>query len=454
MKVSLYVIVMLVMTVFTGLGTVLAQEGHSEFIADDFTAPQVCGSCHSENFQEWEGSMHAASNSDPFYQVMFSMASSDSGGEVDSYCPRCHSPVSYLTGTDSKVPVTTEIANASVNGVYCDFCHTVKGKTGSGNGMYISTPGSTKFGPWDDADSSYHGTQYLELITKSDFCGICHYQTHTDDQVVIQNTFQEWLDSPYFEEGTQCQDCHMTPGPGFTQNPGRSTAVGPEREHIYTHNTAGGNIFQTRIQSPKHRALAVEMLKAAAELNVNIKEVTDERIFLEVTILNEGAGHSIPTGSNALRNIWLEVTATDVDGQVLFSSGGLDDAGSIDPKATIYGTVYNDASGDVTFKEWEAVSIASDNRIEANSSVTEDFTIKIPKGYSGPVFISTKLQYRTAPQDFIDEIFGEDAENVPVVEMAKEDITVNEPRRGVPGFGLVPAIFTLSVLVLVLRRRD
>lgn len=435
-------------------GTASAQTGFGEFEEGVFSAPQVCGSCHSQNFEEWYGSMHAASNSDPFYQLMFSMASNDTQGTVDTYCPRCHSPASFVTGIDSKVPLTADIANASEMGVYCDFCHTIKSKSGMGNGLYISTPGTTKFGPWDDAESPYHGAQYSELHTTSDFCSICHYQTHSENGVVIQNTFQEWLDSPYFEEGTQCQDCHMTPGPGFTRNPGQSTLIGPVREHIWTHNTAGGNIFQTSLQSPKHRALAVEMLKGAAELEVKASEITEENISLEVTVSNTGAGHSIPTGSNSLRQVWLEVTATNEDGEVIQKYGQLDNAGSIDPGTVIYGSVYHDGSGSVTLKEWEAASIVSDNRIPAGANITEDFEIKLPQGTDGPVKVVVRLLYRTAPQDFIDETFGSAAENVPLVEMAKKELTIKEVSTGTPGFGMITSVIVMGIMLLLFGRRN
>ena len=452
MKALRYIILLLIFTGFVGISSAQTEPG--EFNLTDFAvAPQICGGCHVSNFEEWEGSMHAASNSDPFYQLTFSMASKATDGEVDTFCPRCHSPISYVTGTDSKIAMNRDIGNASENGVLCDFCHTVKSKTGLGNGQYILSPGNIKFGPWDDADSPFHGTQKSELHTKSDFCSICHYQTHFNNEVVIQSTFQEWLESPYFEDDTTCQDCHMTPGTGFTKNPGNSTSIGKEREHIWTHNTAGGNIFQTRIQSPKHKVLASGMLKAAAKLDVNSKMENNERILLDATISNVGAGHSIPTGSNALRQIWLEVKAIDKDGKVIYSSGELDNAGNIDPAATVYGSVYHDGSGQITMNEWEAASIFSDNRIKAGESVVQNYEINIPSDINGPVIVSTRLLYRTAPQNLIDELFKNAAENVPVVEMAKQEETFGGT-EGTPGFGVVYSVMAIIIIILMLRNRD
>ncbi|MDF1531259.1 MAG: multiheme c-type cytochrome [ANME-2 cluster archaeon] len=454
MNTSRYIFLLTIGIAVISIGTADALTRSGEWEAEDFSAPQVCGSCHSQNFEEWEGSMHAASNSDPFYQLMFSMASNDTRGTADAYCPRCHSPESSIIGADSKVTPTTDIANASEMGVHCDFCHTIKNMSGIGNGQYISKPGTTKFGPWGDAESEYHGALYSELHTKSEFCGICHYQTHSGNGVVIQNTFQEWLDSPYSKEGTQCQDCHMTPGPGFTQNPGQSTLISPMREHIWTHNTAGGNIFQTSLQSPKHRALAIEMLKNAAKLEVKTKQVTDESISLEVTVSNTGAGHSIPTGSNSLRQVWLEVTATNKDGEVIYRYGTLDSAGSIDPGTTLYGSVYHDESGNVTLKEWEAASLVSDNRIPAGSNIKEDLEIRLPQGNAGPVKVIVRLLYRTAPQGFIDETFGSAAENVPLVEMAKKELTVHEEATGIPGFGMATSVIVMGIVFFLSGRRD
>jgi len=167
-----------------------------EYSSSDFTRTSKCQQCHAIVHSQWDGTMHSNAYTDPFYQKEFHAASTDTDGLVDEFCSRCHTPIGVLSG---EIPPAdgshfSEIAHM---GVQCDFCHTVSGSNGIGDASFIVTPGNTKWGPFDDSKSASHTSEYLELHTRSEFCGMCHQVTHPVNGLVIDDTYSTWNESYY-----------------------------------------------------------------------------------------------------------------------------------------------------------------------------------------------------------------------------------------------------------------
>lgn len=79
-------------------------DSREENISSDlFTEPDTCGSCHSQKFNQWKGSMHNNAQIDPIYQKVVAQASKETGGSIDSFCSRCHTPIGTMAG---EVPPT------------------------------------------------------------------------------------------------------------------------------------------------------------------------------------------------------------------------------------------------------------------------------------------------------------------------------------------------------------
>ena len=239
---------------------------------------------------------------------------------------------------------------------------------------------------FDDAVSPYHETAYSAFHMTAEFCGACHNVDHPANGLHLEATYTEWKNGPYAEEGIVCQDCHMTPGPGPNKpNPGTAAAGGPQRDHIYIMTFAGGNV------GLGDAALAEERLKAAAEIEVVAPDVVapGESGEAEVTITNVGAGHYLPTGLTEVRQMWLEVTATEPDG---------------DPQVIgehKFGTVLKDADGNSPVELWEAVDFESDDRIPPKESVTDTFEFTMPDG--GEVELDATLYYRSCSEEMAEE---------------------------------------------------
>ena len=442
--------------------------------SDQFERDGKCGGCHGIIHSEWEGGMHSLAEIDPFYKKEAEMASAETDGALDTYCARCHTPIGVVSGELPPVD-GSKLSEIAKRGVQCDFCHTVSGSAGIGNAKFILTPGETKWGPFSDSVSPYHWTEYSDLHTKAEFCGMCHNVNHPTNDLPLEATYTEWKEGPYSEEGVQCQDCHMTPGiTKFEANPGKAASMGPRRDHLYTHYAVGGNAFITDILGDTtHRDMAIERLQSAATLVVDAPRSAEagDTVTIDVSITNSGAGHMLPTGLTEMRQMWLDVTATDGDGNQLYRSGALDEDGKIDVAVVVYHTVLGDADGNATSKMWLAESILSDHRIAPRETAVEEHTFTIPEGAKDPVTISAKLQYRSAPQAIIDYLFDEGTYVVPVISMAQASDSINSPDsdasdanavvptddtpESTPGFGAfsLTGVLVISALFVQKKRR-
>ncbi len=421
--------------------------------SSDFDDPTVCKGCHAEIYNQWDGSMHSIAYTDPVYLAEEKIASADTDGLTDTYCARCHTPIGVLAG--EVPPIGHEnLSEVSKRGIQCDFCHSVNKSTGIGNGAFMVSPDGIKRGPHDDSKSPYHGSMFSDLHTKSEFCGMCHDVYHPVTGIPIEETYTEWKEGPY-STTTQCQDCHMTSGiTHFEANPGKASGIGPERDHIYTHYFVGGNAAVTGIMgSEVHQRMAEERLKSAATLELEA-EKKDNEAEITVKVTNSGAGHKLPTGLTEAREAWIEVLATDATGTELFHSGGLDPEGEVDLDTVMYHVVLADASGEPTIKVWEVESIISDNRIPPKETRVEKFNFAIPDEVKGPITVEAKLNYRSASQKFLDELFGKGAVVAPVIEMAGAEGTIEVLGEGVPCFEVLFALISLLVVAYLVRRRD
>ncbi|MCC4769369.1 cytochrome c family protein [Methanosarcina sp. DH2] len=449
---------LIITTLFAGLIVFTGAAAPSEpgdFTSDQFSKSGICSNCHGSSFGEWDGSMHSNADSDFFYQATLQEygVAAEAQGLSPDFCSRCHTPIGVVS---AEIPPLdgSHLSEVSKEGVQCDFCHSVAESEGIGNAPFVLEPGDVKWGNRPDTESASHETEAHEFYNESAYCGMCHNIYHPVNNLTLGATYTEWEESPYAEEGVNCQACHMTPGIiGFEENPGKAASTGPEREHVYTHHFVGANAFVTDVMGEnRHEKRAIEYLQHAAELEVNAPDSTGpgESVEVEIKITNVGAGHKIPTGVTEDREMWLELTVNDSEGRELYHSGALDSAGKIDSGATIYHTVFADSGGKPTVKLWEAESILSDNRIGPKGSVVEKHSFVMPENASNPISTKAVLHYRSAPQEHIDKLFGEGAYNVPVIDMATYP---EEEKTSTPGFGITGAIIALSLRITLRRRK-
>jgi hypothetical protein len=360
--------------------------------------------------------MHAKSFSNPVFQAQYFeevlplLRKRPEMSEEARSCMACHNPaVSRVLDTPLKQSIP------SIENVTCDFCHTLRGFTGTspGDANYIAAPGEEKGGPLL-CDTRWHH-QYREFTTKSELCGTCH-NDHNSHGLEVKSTYREWKESEYAARGIQCQDCHMNVI-GFLVfgkavydrgKAAESTLVDPPaRKKLYTHRFPGAH---SRTQVAGAMSLSMEFDKATAS--------PGEEIAVDVFVDNSRTGHKMPSGSTDLRLLWLEVKGS-LGGEVIparissQAQGKMDYAvsgkGAFDAEVLgrefpegdrMYRAVFVDGQGRQTLSFYDATEIIFDNRLDAGEVRKERFTFKLPPKRTGSFLLTASLQYLPYPEAF------------------------------------------------------
>jgi hypothetical protein len=349
------------------------------FTAGEFMQPSYCSKCHLTLYNQWKKSAHAQAVTDELFQKTVALAVADLGGPdnpdaqaIRDFCFKCHSPIGNLIGE------TPPKSGVAMSGVSCDFCHTVSGTSGVGNGSFINTPGNVKRGPFVDAISPVHETTLSVFHTSSEFCGMCHEVTHPTNGLPLEQTYTEWKNSPYPAKNQQCQHCMMPDMKNVA-----AALEAPKRPVIFGHTFAGANF------STGDKATAIRLLKSAAKIEIKTASPSakpGDKVHITASVTNVGAGHMIPTGLTELRDVWLEIDAVDKDGK------------AVKVFEEHYSTILEDAQGkhDGSVQVWRAVKIYSDNRLAPLETRTYEKTFKIPAGKQGSYKMVATLNYRSA----------------------------------------------------------
>ncbi|MFQ5652072.1 MAG: multiheme c-type cytochrome [bacterium] len=397
-----------------------------------FEESEFCETCHSDIYEQWQQSVMSYSWEDPIYQAILKRASVATQGAVDNFCIGCHSPIGLTTGIAT---AGGEMIPDAQN-VDCESCHNISGATGSGNGAFILTPQKfgepLKFGPRKDSVSPHHDTAYLELYTKSEYCATCHNVTHPFNKVAVERTYEEWRDSPYNGMGIQCQDCHMTPGPGVTENPGKAAPDGKERQQIYSHFFTGANVtLHEHFDESEMAERARQMLKSSATIEFVDTPATIPAgwpITVGVKVTNVGAGHKLPTGFPEGREVWIDFRVKDAQGKEIYRLGAIRD-GHTEEGTKNFKVIIADSDGNVVdINVWEAARILCDTRILPMGYAKVDYTFMVPPDAKTPLTITADLNYWSFPQKIVDEILGEGELEVEITRMtAVEQVIKVEP---------------------------
>lgn len=441
---------------------------HDRLSVNDWENPEICGGCHTTQYQGWKGSMHSNAFKDPVFQAEWALAEKEVGGDIGNLCGGCHSPAGMLSGSikfdpDKGAHGGFTAPAVAEQGVSCDVCHTISGTTFQksdvmehGNGSYISSPGKTKRGPLKDAKSPYHETTYSEHHTRAAFCGNCHNIFNPVNRFPLERTYDEWKYSVYAQNDVQCQDCHMVPvetamrvadelkPARLLENHGLAgkAAIGAEKERELTHGHGfvGGNSVITAAlgdqDSRRHAQIAIKRLRSVAKLDINLEHVENQGPLhqLEVKVTNMRAGHHIPTSLTFVRELWLEIEVTDQNGKIIYTSGKLDSHGEVDKNATMFKSYAVDKEGKPAKFIWTVERFERRTTIPPKGHQYGRYAFNIPEDTT-ELHVRSKLNYRSFSQHFIDHLLGEGRMEIPTVTMNDLEITYK-----LPGLEIVSSI--------------
>lgn len=291
-----------------------------------------CAECHQQHVDEWNMSPHAYASRDPVFHAMIRLGQQQSQGKINQFCVQCHMPVGLATNA---TPVTQDPADGifkqdTVNvdaltrsGVSCDVCHSVTNVLEPVNARAVLTPNGIRRATIEDpVETPAHLSEYSELHKDSLLCGMCH-AVNNPAGAPLEETFPEWQNSSFAQPGGQtCQDCHM---PAYE---GVAAKDGPNRT-VHRHTFVGVDVSLLPPEEfpgyQEMRDLVDALLKESAEMTVT-PEPAEQRVKIEVKNL---AGHALPSGATAERQMWIEMIVRDANDNVVFETGTLDVNGDI-----------------------------------------------------------------------------------------------------------------------------
>jgi hypothetical protein len=426
-----------------------------------FTEPEVCQGCHPQQYDEWNGSVHALAFQDPIYQGELNKGFKAVGHEVTKQCEGCHSPAGVVTD-EIKGPGLKGLGRMALAGVSCDICHSISGVTHwqtpsrePENGSFILAPGiDTKDGPKlvkrgpvkpsTECGGGFHDCAESPLHTQADLCAGCHQVYHYETHFPLESTYLEWKHGPYAQKDIHCQDCHMVETETFIKT--ADTFRKPERSE-YRHYFSGANYLLYYLAGAaakkagdkdlaasleKKYQMAVAKLKAAAEIEVQPVYRNGALVELKVRVKNVRAGHNLPTSLTNVREMWLEVTAKDAGGNLVLSSGGLDKAGSVGPDTRLFNSDGMGKDFHFAIDPWVVTAFSRHDSIPPRGYKDAWFGV-LPVKKQGSVTVDARLLYRQAEQKVAGKLLhavpeGIDLEKtygitagvvVPVVEMTR-----------------------------------
>jgi Cytochrome c554 and c-prime/NapC/NirT cytochrome c family, N-terminal region len=382
---------------------------------DDYEKPEFCGtSCHTDFYQQWKQAMMSQAYTHKWDEVeYFKLAvphaeRDEKVAEVKAGCNGCHAPVSFLAG--DVPPPLPEMNSRANESVHCDFCHTITGFEGDipYNFNYISEPGNVKYGPRGTGESPEHEIAKSDFITTADFCGTCHNEM-SPYGIWVKSTHLEWKEGPYSKQDVQCQTCHMTQAEGY------SAEMGEKYSDVWQH------LF--------HGAHDPGKVRGTIELRIHpdINEAEPgETVKFTVALFNQKTGHKFPTGSVEDRIVWLDVIATDAEGNeyhlavdkkgfegeeytiasdvLAYQDMGiaLDDPDfkgvqrdGVPIGDRIFRMPYFDPQGRMTMQQWNTASLGVDYRLGPRETKLETFTFDLPDDLApGTITVKAVLNYQ------------------------------------------------------------
>jgi len=252
-------------------------------------SPDSCGQCHREQFNGWSASLHSKAMG-PGLLWQLQLMDQDQGNR----CLRCHTPLAEQKAllalelgwpnAPKQAPPAYVSADLGHRGLICAACHVREhrryGPPARGSvvrsgvtpdGSHTDSATTTRSS--DGTDRSTHnpyaphgGFTVAAAFQDSRFCAHCHQFPEDGPRIagkLQEDTYQQWLASPYAKEGVgkqTCQTCHM-----------------PDRRHLWR-----------GIHDP-------EMTRRAIDVSLKLVKLDNGGYEARAVVRNSGAGHHFPT---------------------------------------------------------------------------------------------------------------------------------------------------------------
>jgi Cytochrome c554 and c-prime len=317
-------------------------------IEQAFPTSSKCKRCHERVFEEWETSPLSRSIHSPAFRASLDAFLASPAGKDKAMCFRCHAP--HVREFSNQVQLFINQAKAgdpSLDGVACAQCHLIKqvDRTKQPPEPKYELESKTVYGPYKDSvQNRAHQSIELGLFQKSDLCLNCHQSvTSAVGLGKANDLLGNWDQSKAVKSGKECQTCHMPEQVGESAN--------GERKRKVANHTFPGRIGKLR--------------QEAAKLEVKTKiEGENTTVMVKVQSL---VPHNLPATHPAWASVVLDLDIKGKNLKTVFTD------------KRVYGRVYQDAKGQKTSFDFEAVKVLEDTVLKPEEMRVETFTFPTPK---------------------------------------------------------------------------
>jgi hypothetical protein len=330
-------------------GTFAEEVGLSQStIEQAFPTSSKCKRCHERVFEEWDTSPLSRSIHSPAFRASLDSFLASPAGKDKAMCFRCHAP--HVREFSNQVQLFINQAKAgdpSLDGVACAQCHLIKqvDRTKQPPEPKYELESKTVYGPYKDSvQNRAHQSMELGLFQKSDLCLNCHQSVPSAAGLGKANDLLgNWDQSKAVKSGKECQACHMPEQVGESAN-------GEKKRKVANH-TFPGRIGKLR--------------QEAAKLDVKTKiEGENTTVMVKVQSL---VPHNLPATHPAWASVVLDLDIKGKNLKTVFTD------------KRVYGRVYQDAKGQKTSFDFEAVRVLEDTVLKPEEMRVETFTFPTPK---------------------------------------------------------------------------
>jgi Zn-finger protein len=344
-----------------------------------FPSSSKCKRCHERVFEEWETSPLAHSIHSPAFRASLDAFLTSPAGKDKAQCFRCHAP--HVREFPDQVQHFIDEAKSgdpSLDGVACAQCHLIKQVDRAKHPPEPKYDIESKmlYGPYKDfVPNLAHQSMELGLFQKSDLCLNCHQSVPSAANLGKTNDLLgNWDQNKAGRSGKECQTCHMPEQIGESAN-------GEKKRKVANH-TFPGRVGKLR--------------QEAARLDVQTK-IDGEKTTVTVKVQSL-VPHNLPATHPAWASLLLDL---DIKGKNLKT---------VFTEKRVYGRVYQDAKGQKTSFDFEAVKVLEDTVLKAEEMRVETFIFPTPKE-TKTFDVEVTLNYAplTGPASFIQRVEVESA---------------------------------------------
>jgi Zn-finger protein len=344
-----------------------------------FPSSSKCKRCHERVFEEWETSPLARSIHSPAFRASLDAFLTSPAGKDKAQCFRCHAP--HVREFPEQVQHFIDEAKSGdplLDGVGCAQCHLIKqvDRTKHPPEPKYDIENKRVYGPYKDfAQNLAHQSMELALFQGSDLCLNCHQSVPSAANLGKTNDLLGyWDQNKAGKSGKECQTCHMPEQIGESAN-------GEKKRKVANH-TFPGRIGKLR--------------QEAARLDVQTK-IDGEKTTVTVKVQSL-VPHNLPATHPAWASLLLDL---DIKGKNLKT---------VFTEKRVYGRVYQDAKGQKTSFDFEAVKVLEDTVLKAEEMRVETFIFPTPKD-TKTFDVEVTLNYTplTGPASFIQRVEVESA---------------------------------------------